>query len=146
METHSMWDVPTVVYLLCCGVSLYGFGLFCWWWKKIGRATEVYAYVTFLFLGVFVSGVVGIYSRYLHLKSVPLYDTFVDSYWWATGPLMVLGVLTAITWRMTRRIWILKYGTQEDIEEELKLIRCVQCGNLCPPFEVDLEKAKGMVD
>lgn len=143
---HKFLDIPTIVYFLCCGVSAYGFGLFCWWWRKIGRATEVYAYVTFLFLGVFVSGVIGIYSRYLHIQSVPLYDTFVDSYWWAMGPLLVLGVLTAISYRMTRRIWILKYGTNEDIESELRLLRCQQCGTLCPPWEINHNEMKGMVD
>lgn len=137
-------DIPTVVYFFCCLVSAYGFGLFAWWWRRVGSATEVYAYITFLFFGVGTTSAIGIYSRYLHEISEPKYHLFVDSFWWSIGPLSVLGVLTAITVRMTRRVLVLRYGTRDQINRELRLMTCPHCGKPCPRWEAqELNKAKG---
>lgn len=39
-------------YTLIAAICLFGAGIFFWWWYRIGRATEVYAMVAFLFLAV----------------------------------------------------------------------------------------------
>ena len=134
------FDIPTIIYAFCCLVSAYGFGLFAWWWKRIGSATEVYAYVTFLFLGILITAAIGIYSRYLHVVNERHYDTFVDSVWWGLGPMLVLAVLCAIVIRMTRRIYILRRGTIEEVSRELRLMICPHCGKPCPRWEAEEAK------
>ena len=137
-------DIPTIIYFGCAAVGLYGFSLFAWWWKKIGSATEVYAYVTFLFFGILTSAVIGIYSRYLHVLSEPRYHAYVNSLWWGLGPIMILLVLLAICGRMTRRILILRHGTEKEINDELRLMTCPHCGKPCPRWEAEeLKRAKG---
>jgi len=141
--TRDFIDIPTLVYMACAAVGIYGFSLFTWWWKKIGSATEVYAYVTFLFFAIFISASIGIYSRYLHVISEPRYHAYVNSFWWGTGPVMILIVLLAICGRMTRRVWILRKGTEKEINEELRLMTCPHCGEPCPRWEVEeVKRAK----
>lgn len=136
-------DIPTIIYCACALVGTYGFTLFAWWWRRIGSATEVYAYITVLFFGILVSSAIGVYSRYLHIISEPRYDAFVNSFWWGVGPVIVLVVLFAICGRMTRRIWILRKGTQEQINKELRLMTCPHCGKPCPRWEAEeAERAK----
>lgn len=131
-------DIPSIVYTLTAVVGVYGFSLFAWWWRKIGSATEVYVYVTFLFFGVFVTSIIGLYSRYLHYQiSCDVYDIFVKSHWWSLGPVMILAVLIGICWRMTRRVYILRHGTESQISKELRLMTCPHCGRPCPRWEVE---------
>jgi hypothetical protein len=136
-------DIPTVIYMACLAVGVYGFSLFTWWWKKIGSATEVYAYITFLFLGISISAGIGIYARYLHEISEPKYHTFVNSFWWGIGPTLILLVLVAICFRMTKRLFVLRHGTEDEINKELRLMSCPHCGKPCPRWEAyELQKAK----
>lgn len=102
----TFWNIPTFFYGAILVVCLYGVVLFSWWWWKIGRATEVYGYVTALFAGIGLTAAIGLRARFLHANfSHVIYDNFVISWWWALGPLFVLIVLCFIVGRMTRRIW-----------------------------------------
>jgi hypothetical protein len=102
----TFWTVPTFFYGAILLVCLYGVTLFSWWWWKIGRATEVYGYVTGLLFSIGLTAAIGLHARFLHANFThEIYDAFVVSWWWALGPLFVLVVLCAIVFRMTRRIW-----------------------------------------
>ena len=45
-------DIGTSVSVILSVVSLYGFCLFVWWWKKNDGASAVYVYLTILLLGI----------------------------------------------------------------------------------------------
>jgi hypothetical protein len=97
-------EFTNIIYAIIMILSGYGFGLFAWWWRVMGKASEIYIYITLLFLGIFVSAGAGIYSRIIHCVDNDYYHEFIFSYWWALGPCVVLAVLLAINIRMTRRV------------------------------------------
>ena len=85
-------------------LALYGFGLFVWWWKKIGHATEVYAYITLLFLTEIM-----VYGGNVHIRILKAADPmealrFSDSLVWAARTWVHAAVLAAIIFRMTIRV------------------------------------------
>lgn len=114
----NFWTLPTILYLLIMVVCLYGVGLFTWWWWKIGRATEVYIYVTGLLFGIGLTAGIGLRGRYLHsFTSQKIYDSFVTGWAWSVGPLLVLTLLCFIVGRMTRRVfrnYAYRHGMKED--------------------------------
>lgn len=119
-------DFTTTIYILIALVCGYGFHLFTWWWWRIGRATEVYGYVTGLFFSMGLTAWIGVYSRYLHTFDEARYHAFITSWKWAIGPVMVLSVLILICIRMTTRVirtYLYAMGYLEDrrdIKKEVK--------------------------
>jgi hypothetical protein len=97
-------DIPILIYLLNVVVAGYGSILFLWWWNKIGSATDVYKFVTYLYLGITLTASIGVYARVLHTFDDRSYHIFVGSIWWSLGPAAVLAVLFGINFRMTRRV------------------------------------------
>ncbi len=126
MTIKNFLDMATWVYIAAFTISGYGLILFAWWWKKMGRATEIYAYVTFLFFGIMVSAALGVYARHLHIISEPRYNEFVTSYVWASGPLLIVLVVFVIVFRMTRRV----FGDQIVVE-----VICPHCNKPCHLYE-----------
>lgn len=121
-------DWTAWVYIIIAFVSTYGFVLFSWWWWRMGRATEIYVYLTIMFLGIGISAGIGAYSRVWHVLSEPYYHQFIKSFWWASGPLVVLSVLIAINVRMTRRVYLsFKYKSFAKHDRRI-FIRCSYCG------------------
>jgi hypothetical protein len=120
---NSFVDLTTTIYVVIALVCGYGFHLFTWWWWRIGRATDVYIYVTGVFFSVGITAWVGVYSRYLHYANPEYYHIFIKSWKWAVGPLMVGAVLTLICVRMTMRVvrtYLHRSGFLEERREEIK--------------------------
>ena len=102
----TFWSVPNYFYLAIAVVSIYGCALFLWWWWKVGRATEVYVYVTMLMLGIGLTAGFAARSRWLHSYSgEQSYLGFVTSLRYSIGPGIVFILLCIISFRMTRRVW-----------------------------------------
>ena len=138
MTSYTFW-----ILLLLVVICMYGFGMFAWWWKKIGKATEVYVYVTMLFLGLAISSAEIVWARYLHSMSIEAYKAFITSPAWSIGPGLLLLTVLAIVIRMTKRIFILQHGNSQQIEQELRLMKCPHCGKPCPRWEAEeLDRAK----
>jgi hypothetical protein len=121
-------DWATFVYIVKAIVSIYGFGMFVWWWRRIGRASEIYIYMTIIFLGIAIASGFIIYARVVYGFESESYIYFVKSVWWSIGPLIILIALLAIDIRMTRRIylaWQYRTGRKPD---RRKNSRCAYCG------------------
>ena len=120
-------NLNSIIYFIGMLISGYGVCLFAWWWRKMGRATEVYAYMTFLLVGIFITTGIGIYARSLHFnlvcESCGAYHEFLNSFWWALGPLLVILVVLTIVVRMSRRVFA---------KERLVEVICPHCGHPCP--------------
>jgi len=121
-------DYTTWVYIVIAFISTYGLGLFGWWWWKMGKATEIYIYITVMFLGIGISSAIGIYSRIIYALNNPYYDYFIKSFWWSVGPLVVLSSLVAINIRMTRRVYLSYKYNDGTFNERRVFIRCSYCG------------------
>jgi len=97
-------DMSLVFYLIAVAVSLYGFVLFLWWWKKVGAATDVYIYVSLLFGTNAFSDAVAAYSRYLRLNHPIDFVEFSTSCWWLLRRVPEIIVLIILVSRMTWRV------------------------------------------
>jgi hypothetical protein len=86
---------------------VYGFILFAWWWWHIGRTTEVYAYMTLLFLtaAIVLSG--GLVARWIDMLEGhgETYHILINSKIWAARLIPLTIVIWLIVLRMTLRIW-----------------------------------------
>jgi hypothetical protein len=102
---NFLLDETMVIYLCVLLVSIYGSGLFLWWWIKRGEATNIYAYVTLIFIGETIeTGIVG-WSRYLVLSGLkPLHEIFQGTIFWPARKVVLLIALTLIVVRMTYRL------------------------------------------
>lgn len=123
------FDMTTLIYVLKTVVSTYGFGMFVWWWRRIGRASEIYIYMTIIFLGIAIASGIIVFARvYFGFGENSYYIYFVNSVWWSLGPLIILVALVAIDVRMTRRIylaWVYGTGRRPDRRQNS---RCPHCG------------------
>jgi hypothetical protein len=98
-------DLTFVSYGVIGGISLYGFALFFWWWRRIGKATEVYLYVTFLFAAIFVVAGGVIHARYLLLIGQETeYHRLVMAWFWHVRTVPLAVILFLIVARMTQRV------------------------------------------
>lgn len=117
MET---FDIPLVTYYAIVVVSIYGFGLFAWWWRKMGKASEVYKYVMLLFLASAFEFGTAIYARAGFLSEDLNYDIFMKSPLWQLRALPVLIILLLLVIRMTMRIRMSVVGElQNDYENRV---------------------------
>jgi hypothetical protein len=99
------FDGALILYLVGIVVSLYGFGLFLWWWKKVGSATDVYIFMAFLFGANAFSDAIAAYSRYLRLNCQDDFVDFSTSCWWFIRRVPEIIVLIIFVSRMTWRIY-----------------------------------------
>lgn len=97
-------DPVLIVYVLGVAVSLYGFGLFVWWWHRIGKATDVFICVALLFVCNAVSDLVAIYSRYLHSTDIAAMNAFHESALWVWRRVPELVILSLLCIKMTLRV------------------------------------------
>jgi hypothetical protein len=98
-------DLIFYIYIFGALVSCYGFGLFLWWWKTVGVATDIYALIAFLFLTNGFSDSISVYSRYLKLYGNPnemLEFHSCDIWLYRRVPEII--VLTIIMVKMTLRV------------------------------------------
>jgi hypothetical protein len=102
----SLHDPCLWIYLTTAAVSLYGFGLFLWWLKSIGHASEVYIYVMLLFLANSVHYGINSYARYTFITDIintNSYEAIITSFYWQARAIPNLIIVTLIVFRMTRR-------------------------------------------
>lgn len=99
-------------------VSIYGFVLFAWWWYRVGRATEVYAYVTGLYFTIGWAAFVAIYGRWIHANyNEVVYTSFQNSYKWYMPFGGIFLIMLIVASRMTRRVYrtyMYRRGFRED--------------------------------
>lgn len=59
--------------------------LYIWWWRKTKHATEVYKWVTILFVGMVISRLMTTFARYLYIIDTTNlgYQAFLDHWTWA---------------------------------------------------------------
>jgi len=104
-------DIAIILYTSISIISLYGFFLFLWWWKKSNniKVGPVYAYVTFLLLGLFIN-----FSLAAFVRSCRLAESSVDLYrlhtkwWWHARPVLLLLSVLLIVGHMSWRAFIKK--------------------------------------
>lgn len=95
--TEFGWQVSTYMAI----VSAYGFLLFigCWIYKK--DASAVYAYVTFLLLGMAIDNACEAYARYQWINCGV--DEFRKTIWWPMRLIIGMLSLSALVGHMTLR-------------------------------------------
>lgn len=99
----SRYDLAWWLYFLTCIVSWYGFWLFLWWWLKQGKASAVYAYVTFLLLGIALSTSGSIYVRHFKFHDPDVWLELMGTWWWGARLWVTLISVTAIVGHMSYR-------------------------------------------
>lgn len=97
-------DVTFYIYALAAFAGLFGFFLFSWWWMRVGSATDVYIYVSFLFLTNAFSDTVALYARYLRNIDPARMTIFHDCYLWDFRRIPELIVLIIFIVRMLLRV------------------------------------------
>lgn len=99
-----MRDPTLLLYIstaIACG---YGFLVFLAWWIYMRRASEVYGYVTFLFLALLIDKTGIALFRY-HMDVFPdNYDHILVHWVWPLRTLLVFAIVALILVSMTRRI------------------------------------------
>ena len=86
-------------------VALYGFGLFAWYWGRVGKASSMFIYVTLLFMGIAFDHGVGLCARSMRFTDSESYLVFMASWLWPARMYLLLAVLTAIVVHMTMRVY-----------------------------------------
>lgn len=72
-----------VMYLIELMTCLTCAGLYLWWWRKTGPATEVYQCVTLLFCGLSVRVGIETYVRWIYIAQGSIdYQALICSYMW----------------------------------------------------------------
>jgi len=94
-------------YILCLLFTTWGFVLFSWWWRKTGKATAVYKYITILFLAETIEKSIFVWIRYnRYYGNWDLYD-FINvstSWYWSYVSLPTTIAFGVIVTAMTARI------------------------------------------
>ena len=94
----------TLSLLIPCIICLYGFGLFAWWWRRVGSATEVYAYVTFLYLTGSIPLGLGVLQRWSYYNALEFHEYYIHSLWYGFRTIPLGVTLLLIVGRMTQRV------------------------------------------
>ncbi len=127
-------DIAVIV----CG--LYCLGLLVWWWIKVGKATEVYVYITMLYFAVCANAVEHVATHCLSFKHISMVHNCSG---WLVEVLLV-GAMLPLAVRMTRRYWIFTHSTPEEMEEMLHVVMCPlvnkYCGFLATKQKGEVEK------
>ena len=103
--------------MLVVVASTYSLCLFVWWWLKVKRATKVYSYITFLYLALSIGSI-----NHVFFKNHFIHHTI---------PVLLLIAIVPVAARMTKRVWMLAKGTEEEIKESLKVERCPTTSDYC---------------
>jgi len=101
-------DLGWWLYLVTGIGAWYGFVLFAWWWRSKGRATAVYSYVTFLFLGIAIMNSGSVYVRWFRISDPDQYMSLVGSWPWDARLWITLVFVWVIALHMSYRVFIQK--------------------------------------
>jgi len=107
------------IYFITSIICLYGFLLFIWWWRKTGKATEVYKYITVLFFAEFIEKLVFTLLRYASQygseSGMELHRQIVTHYlWWTIGIPTAIAfglIVVAMTLRVRKTLYNIKNTT-----------------------------------
>ena len=106
-----MWnDLTFLLYIAVTVVSLYGFVLFLWWWTRTRtfKVGPVYAYVTFLLLGLAIDHGLATLVRAYRFISHDTYTAMHVSWWWPARTVLLLACISLIVLHMSWRIFAVK--------------------------------------
>ena len=131
-----MRDPTLLLYVTTCIACIYGLVLFLAWWWYVRRASEVYGYVTFLFLALTVDKLGVAYLRYQRLVDVTKVESIVHHWAWPFRTLLVFFVIALILVVMTKRI----------ITSYLSVKRFVESDQVREHYEVSNSKANPKSD
>jgi len=105
----DLHDPTACIYSMTLLVALYGAFLFLWWWEKKGRASAVFAYVTFMFIGEILESSLSLYARYLYFKdNHDGYYNFVNSWIWPGRKIITLIAFLLIVVHMSYKVFVQK--------------------------------------
>jgi hypothetical protein len=97
------------LYALNAAISVYGAGLFLWWWRKTGRASGIYILVTILFIAEAIEKTIFSFLRwqcqYGETPGMLIHREIVTHPLWWTVALPTTIAFGAIVIVMTRRIY-----------------------------------------
>jgi hypothetical protein len=103
---HKIADVCLLTYILIVAVSLYGFGLFFWWKRIAGHASEVYNYIMLMFIAIVLTYSLNAYARYLFITDIDnlnTYEDFISGFFWQLRAIPNLCIISIIVLRMNQR-------------------------------------------
>jgi hypothetical protein len=117
MLNNLLHDIAFWSYAFNGGVALYGFFLFALWWRKVGRASDVYKFFTILLLAIFI-----VYGGNIHIRILMAIDpqralAFSNSIPWYIRTWLEGIVLLIIMVRMSTRIirtCLYRHGYRDD--------------------------------
>lgn len=91
-------------------VSLIGFALFAWWWWKLGRASYMFKYLTFLFLSEGVMFAVDARVRYAKVVgNMEHYMAYFDAWWWPVRLYVPFLTVSIIVGHISYRAFYLRH-------------------------------------
>ena len=100
MSDETMW-----IYAIRLLLGVSGLGIFTWWWVKAGRASSIYAFITFMLAGVIVTDGVHMWSRIMfHITEPPwLREHMFESWWWPKRYYLGTAALASLVFTAYRR-------------------------------------------
>lgn len=107
-NSKNLLDLGLISYALIILVTVYGFCLFEWWRRKVGKASEVYIYIELLFLTTAINYFFNLFARYNFLSDPnnlvdEPYEYFITGSLWKVRAIPSLIILSLIVYRMTLR-------------------------------------------
>jgi hypothetical protein len=93
-----------LTYVACIAVSFYGFLLFVWWWRKVGKPSDVFVCVTMWFATNGISDTISLYGSIVRTKDMSAFIDLVSSDLWYIRRIPELVILTVLVVRMTMRV------------------------------------------
>ena len=104
MKIVGIMTILVIIPYVGSFLSFIGFSLFLWWWWKIGKTTEVYVYITFLFLADVFLFAGSLHARILRFINPQESLNLVDSSLWAARTYLHGIIVFLIIFRMARRV------------------------------------------
>jgi hypothetical protein len=116
----SCLNDPTIyIYLVTLLIAIYGSCLFGWWWISKGKASSVFAYVTFIFIGEIVESSMSLMARVLWVtRGLEYHRMLMESVFWPGRKLVTMVALAFIvahmSWRAFRGLPINQQRREDD--------------------------------
>ncbi len=158
------WSDATLIrYAFGWVVALYGSILFGWWWKRSGKASFVYACITFWFIGCLVERSIQVYGRALRLITGTTVFSENNFIWIAKGDIATLAQIVIVTYLTLRIFGYVDLAMRKRVENDKKnrcvagkagyhttipviSYRCTDCGREFHVGEVGYETAKAKAE
>lgn len=141
-------DLTILVYFSVFILSLLGFILFAWWWRKNRSATFIYAYVTLLFFAEAYGKAIELYARFIKNSDPDLYFSILSGPLFSYRDFPQLIIYFLIIWHVSCRIRrTLKSSRQlkmtyEEIDKKFssKILVVEDNEDVCSMLDISLKK------